>query len=164
MDEEREHEGSASGTRDEAQGSKDLTAEEIGLILHCFCHGGILEHENVTISQRLTDKLKSRLKSITDVQTSPPVNTHGEGHERLHEWFGLSYANYLTIPRTVLQSMPDDWQERMADLLEEMSIVARQHNLVWPGHTTKIEVRLRKGGHYIRDPLADYERGRRRIF
>lgn len=39
----------------------------------------------------------------------------------IHTWFGLSYANHLVLPRTLLQSMPDDWQRRLTTLLEEMS-------------------------------------------
>lgn len=39
--------------------------------------------------------------------------------ETIHTWFGLSYANYLVLPRTLLQSMPDAWQQRLVALLEE---------------------------------------------
>ena len=40
--------------------------------------------------------------------------------EAVHGWFGLTYANYLVLPRTLLQSMPDEWQNRMVACLEEM--------------------------------------------
>jgi hypothetical protein len=43
----------------------------------------------------------------------------GEGHQRLWGWFGLSYASFLTLPRVLMHEMPDDWQGKMADLLEE---------------------------------------------
>lgn len=33
--------------------------------------------------------------------------------------FGLTYANYLALPRTLLQSMPIEWQERFVACLEE---------------------------------------------
>jgi len=33
--------------------------------------------------------------------------------EPLHNWFELTYAQYLTIPRSILQSMPVEWQRRM---------------------------------------------------
>ncbi len=96
-------------------------------------------------------------------KVSPIENSHGEGHERLHEWFGLSYANYLTIPRAVLQSLPDQLQGRLAEVLEKMDAVCMEHHLHWPGRDTVIEVRLRRNGKFIKDPLADYERGRRRV-
>jgi len=38
----------------------------------------------------------------------------------IHEWFSLSYCNYLVLPRTLLQSMPTEWQERMVACLNEM--------------------------------------------
>ena len=40
--------------------------------------------------------------------------------EPIHEWFELSYSNYLVIPRSVLQSMPVEWQDRFVAALEEM--------------------------------------------
>lgn len=41
------------------------------------------------------------------------------GYDRLWMWFGLSYAGWLTMPRVMMHAMPDDWQDRMAALLEE---------------------------------------------
>ncbi|MFF3959157.1 hypothetical protein ACFYY1_39085 [Streptomyces sp. NPDC001890] len=40
--------------------------------------------------------------------------------EEIHKHFGLSYANYLVIPRTLLQSMPDEWQTPFVALLNEL--------------------------------------------
>jgi hypothetical protein len=48
----------------------------------------------------------------TDPETTEP--------EAIHTWFGLTYANYLVFPRTLLQSMPDAWQGRFVALLEEL--------------------------------------------
>lgn len=41
------------------------------------------------------------------------------GHDALWSWFGLSYASWLTLPRVLMHDMPDDWQARMAQLLQE---------------------------------------------
>lgn len=41
--------------------------------------------------------------------------------EPIHGWFGLSYSSYLVVPRTLLQSMPADWQAAFVDLLDEMN-------------------------------------------
>ncbi|KPC67323.1 hypothetical protein ADL35_45815, partial [Streptomyces sp. NRRL WC-3753] len=38
----------------------------------------------------------------------------------IHEWFSLTYSNYLVLPRTLMQSMPTGWQMRMAACLNEM--------------------------------------------
>jgi hypothetical protein len=44
----------------------------------------------------------------------------GTGAEDVHTYFGLSYANYLVLPRTLLQSMPATWQVRFVSLVNEL--------------------------------------------
>jgi len=70
-----------------------------------------------------------------------------EGYDRLWRWFGLSRATWLTLPRVMMHEMPDDWQNKMAALLEEWDdtwdssdmpnphVVARTGNRfsTWPG-------------------------------
>lgn len=34
-------------------------------------------------------------------------------------WFGLSYAAFVVMPRVAMKQMPDVWQEKMAELLNE---------------------------------------------
>lgn len=46
-------------------------------------------------------------------------------HEAIHTHFGLSYANYLVVPRSLLQSMPDEWQTRFTALLDQLHAVFR---------------------------------------
>ena len=38
----------------------------------------------------------------------------------VHTYFGLSYADYLVKHRTLLQSMPPEWQERFVACLQEL--------------------------------------------
>lgn len=57
----------------------------------------------------------------------------------VHTWFSLSYANYLVVPRSVLQSMPEDWQHRFTALMGEMD-EAFGH-LDWPRYEVKALVR-----------------------
>lgn len=38
----------------------------------------------------------------------------------IHTSFGLSYANYLVLPRTLLQSMPEEWQAKFVALVNEL--------------------------------------------
>lgn len=80
-------------------------------------------------------------------------------NDAIHCWFGLSYSNYLVLARTVLQSMPDDLQQRFVDCLEEMASLLNDEHLY---ATYTIQMRDKRG-RFIKDPLADYERGRRRI-
>ena len=36
-------------------------------------------------------------------------------------WFGLSYSNYLVLQRSILQSMPKEWQHRFTAIIDEMN-------------------------------------------
>ena len=38
----------------------------------------------------------------------------------IHAFFGLTYSNYLVLPRTLLQSMPEGWQKRFVLMVEEL--------------------------------------------
>ena len=44
---------------------------------------------------------------------------YGSGHAALWGWFGCSYASFAVMPRILMHDMPDEWQGRMAKLLEE---------------------------------------------
>ena len=37
----------------------------------------------------------------------------------LTQWFGLSYASFLILPRVLMEAMPESWQNEMAELLQE---------------------------------------------
>jgi hypothetical protein len=69
----------------------------------------------------------------------------------IHTWFSLTYANYLVLPRSVLQSMPEDWQHRFTALLEEMD-TAFGH-LDWPAY----DVRALKRPAQVITPYIDCE-------
>lgn len=101
------------------------------------------------------------------------INTDGTGADRLHLWWELSYAQYLTIPRSVMQSMPDEWQDKMAALLNELD-----ERIEWRPKQGCYKVELRDYAYELDeaedyekfvwkeelpDPLADYARGNRRL-
>jgi len=99
--------------------------------------------------------------------TPPPSTPTGivtpssaeQDHEPIHGWFELSYAQFLTIPRSVLQSMPEPWQAKFVALLQELD-----DKIDWRPPKGRYWVQLRdEQGHIMRDPLMDYERGRRRV-
>jgi len=79
--------------------------------------------------------------------------------EDIHGWFGLSYANYLTLPRTLLQSMPREWQHRFTTCLEEMDAAFSQ---VEHPHAYQVKT-VDAGGRFACDPIPHYERGRTRV-
>jgi hypothetical protein len=79
--------------------------------------------------------------------------------EPIHLWFELSYAQYLTIPRSVLQSMPAEWQKRFVQCLEELDEL-----IDWRPKAGQYWVQLKdERGRFLHDPLMDYERGRKQI-
>lgn len=75
----------------------------------------------------------------------------------IHSWFSLTYASYLTIPRSILQSMPAKWQHEFVGLLEEVGEL-------YGGYDMGYMVQRRNAkGRFVSDPLRDYERGRRKV-
>ena len=77
----------------------------------------------------------------------------------IHTWFGLTYSNYLVLPRSLLQSMPEEWQARLVVLLEEMEThFSAETRALNP---TEYQVRAKSKGKYVEDPFSSYERGRR---
>lgn len=123
----------------------------------------------------VSDKLGvGEWKIITKADRAAEVAAEQEAEKLrskdIHTWFGLSYAEYLVIPRSVLQSMPENWQHRFTQLLEEMPDWESQ---LPKGTGYKVQLRAviesdgRHGdiwAHAVRDDLANYDRGRRRLF
>jgi len=54
---------------------------------------------------------------MTDTQTE--TVTTDPADSPVHSWFGLDGSSYLVLHRTLLQSMPTGWQERMVACLRE---------------------------------------------
>lgn len=86
------------------------------------------------------------------------LNEH-EHRVDVHAWFGLTYANYLVVPRSVLQSMPDEWQHRFTALMGEVH-EAFGH-LDYPA---SYDVKAKdQDGRFQRDAIPHYNRGRTRL-
>lgn len=65
--------------------------------------------------RELVAECEALLAGDTPVEAEPQLT----GHDQLWAWFGLSYAAWLAIPRTLMHAMPDDWQRQMAALLSQ---------------------------------------------
>lgn len=74
----------------------------------------------------------------------------------VHEWFSLSYAHYLVLPRLMLSQMPTDWQLRLVECLDELRDTFGQYHEDGRDNYT---VQLRREGHFVADPLRDYRHG-----
>ena len=78
-----------------------------------------------------------------------------ESDEPISLWFELSYAQFLTVPRLVMQSMPLEWQRKMAVLLQEMD-----ETFDWRPKEGRYWVRLKDDqGRFMDAPLNEYRRG-----
>lgn len=72
----------------------------------------------------------------------------------IHSWFSLSYANYLVLHRAMLQSMPDDWQDKFVNLLDEME---KYYGYPDIPRTFHVKVRARgNDGKFMKDPVPHY--------
>jgi hypothetical protein len=70
-------------------------------------------------------------------------------------WFELSYAQFLTVPRLVMESMPYEWQKKMVDLLQEMD-----DTFDWRPKEGRYWVRLKdERGRFTDAPLDNYRHG-----
>lgn len=72
-----------------------------------------------------------------------------DDREAIHAWFGLTYANYLVLPRSVLQSMPDEWQKRFVEQLEELHRAFG--DLDWPDYDVRV---LAREPHFLGMPMV----------
>jgi hypothetical protein len=72
--------------------------------------------------------------------------------DAIHHWFELTYAQYLTIPRSVLEAMPDEWQTQMVELLTQLD-----DTFQWRPHQGRYWVELRDAnGKFVSDRLKEY--------
>lgn len=79
-------------------------------------------------------------------------------NELIHAWFGLSYAKYLVLPRSILQSMPVKWQRDFVKLLKQLDTNCINMDIATPDYS----VSAKKNGKFIKDPYRDYWRNGRR--
>jgi hypothetical protein len=79
----------------------------------------------------------------------------------IHTWFNLTYASYLVIPRSVLQSLPEKLQFKLTDVLSE---IGGHIEIDVPEKGKRYSVSLRdEKGRFVHDVFRDYERGRKII-
>ena len=80
--------------------------------------------------------------------------------EAIHTFFGLSYANYLVLPRSILQSMPPEWQRNFVELLNE---IEETFGIDFEPKGGYRILALDENNKFTKDPYSNYERGRRKI-
>ena len=75
--------------------------------------------------------------------------------EPVNDWFELSYASYLTLPRSLLEAMPVPWQERLVLLLTELEA---EFPVSWPPEGKYRVSLVAPSGRFMKDALAEYRR------
>lgn len=81
--------------------------------------------------------------------------------EPVHAWFGLTYSNYLVLPRALLQSMPVDWQTRLVRCLRELDAAATNAGIeTAPAYSVHART---DDGKFAAEPVPHYSRGRTRL-
>jgi hypothetical protein len=77
------------------------------------------------------------------------------GDGPMHEWFSLSYASYLVVPRSWIQEMPIAWQQRLRDCLEELEQTLDVRD---PPGGYRVQA-IGERGRFISDPWREYRHG-----
>lgn len=75
-------------------------------------------------------------------------------HERapVHRWFSLSYCSYVVWPRSVMQSMPLEWQKKFVKLAEEIDGECFKYGIGTPDY----QVLSKSNGKFVTDPYKNY--------
>jgi hypothetical protein len=82
--------------------------------------------------------------------TAKQIDEQRYKHEQhVHASFGLSYASYLVVARSVLEAMPYEWQEEFVKLMDELNDRYDTSNFEYTVHR-------RLKGRFVSDPLRDY--------
>jgi hypothetical protein len=93
------------------------------------------------------------LKALEDARGATEAFRLGLQHD-VSEWFELTYAHYLTVPRSILEAMPLEWQRRFTACLDELD-----ETFDWRPKKARYFCFLRnRRGRFLSDPLHDYRR------
>jgi hypothetical protein len=74
--------------------------------------------------------------------------------DAVHDWFSLTYASYLVLPRVLLQSMPVHWQRRFVKMLKDLD-----NSFSHVKRAPSYWVRACEGGRFIHEDLPGYRHG-----
>lgn len=70
----------------------------------------------------------------------------------VHLWFGLTYANYLVVQRSVMCAMPYEWQQKMVALLDEMYETIDAEKIPQQFRVNSVNAK----GKFVKDPFSNY--------
>lgn len=70
----------------------------------------------------------------------------------IHNWFSLTYANYLVVQRSVMCAMPYEWQQKMVALLDEMYETIDAEKIPQQFRVNAVNAK----GKFVKDPFSNY--------
>jgi hypothetical protein len=79
----------------------------------------------------------------------------------IQKWFGELEATHVVFHRSIIQSMPENWQKRFLALVTELSCTCTRNGVPVP---KLVVVAVDEGGKLVADPLADHQHGKRDVF
>jgi len=109
--------------------------------------------------------LRLALRALAERPAGDPAKPPSaalQSRDSIHNWFSLSYASHLVIPRSVLQSMPPEWQCEFVRLVEQLEAVRESQGVYEPEGGYRVSA-LGADKKFISDEFGDYERGRRKV-
>lgn len=71
--------------------------------------------------------------------------------EPVHAWFELTYSSYFVMQRSVLQSMPVNWQRQFVALVQQIPTALQVDDV-----PSEFMVKARKDGRFVSDPYREY--------
>lgn len=78
----------------------------------------------------------------------------------IHTWFNLTYSNYMVLHRTLLQSMPEEWQHKFVALVRELNSAFDHIERADSYRVTPVDPIT---GRFAKEPVPHYNRGRTHI-
>ncbi|MCG7114982.1 hypothetical protein [Pseudomonas aeruginosa] len=128
----------------QAEHERDMLGQALG---ECIEAAGITTPGTPLTGPQLlmfAKDLKRDLKRAALAQPSPAPTA--SGYDQLWAWFGLSRCAYAVLPRVMMHAMPDDWQRRFAELMDEWD----DH---WPNQPDiTAHVQIKQNNRFISTP------------
>ncbi len=91
--------------------------------------------------------------------SDPQVLYHPRSDGAIHAFFGLTYASYLVLHRSLLQSMPHKWQELFVELVEQLQAAhqeAERRGAAPPVPADYTVLTRDVQGRFVSDPVRQY--------
>lgn len=125
-----------------------------------ICHGGPNHISNMVLAHGRCNQMADNLPVSKKVELRDLNRLPIEGQLTVNEWFGLTYARWLTVPRVVMEAMPETWQRKITLLLQEMN-----DRFDWLPDDVRLTVVAKRGSRFIPLPedLCNYRRPNRQF-